>query len=195
MWEKIAEFENSIAEFYGAPYAVAVDCCTHAIELVLRLKQVESISVPRHTYLSIPMTAIKLGIPYTWRDEEWHDEYEIADNVFDSAVLWRRNSYRPNAYQCLSFQYRKHLSLGRGGAILVTDHNDYESLTRLAYDGRMPYKAWKDQTITTLGYHYYMTPETAMMGISRLPNAIDTMPKLWSWKDYPDISKYDVFKA
>ena len=29
----IEKFENEIANFYGAPYAVAVDCCTHAIAL------------------------------------------------------------------------------------------------------------------------------------------------------------------
>ena len=38
MWSKVIEFENRIADFYGSPYAVAIDCCTHALELVLRLK-------------------------------------------------------------------------------------------------------------------------------------------------------------
>ena len=33
------EFEKTIAEYYGAPYGVAVDCCTHGMELCLRLKQ------------------------------------------------------------------------------------------------------------------------------------------------------------
>ena len=35
-FEIIKKFENGIAEFYGAPYAVGVDSCTHAIELCLR---------------------------------------------------------------------------------------------------------------------------------------------------------------
>jgi len=63
----------------------------------------------------------------------------------------------------------------------------------MAYDGRMPYAPWKEQTITTIGYHYYMTPETAISGLERLPNAISSTPAQWSWKDYPDISLYDVF--
>jgi dTDP-4-amino-4,6-dideoxygalactose transaminase len=28
----VDKFEKLVANFYGAPYAVAVDCCTHAIE-------------------------------------------------------------------------------------------------------------------------------------------------------------------
>ena len=28
----VTDFENKIADFYGAPYAVSVDCCTHCIE-------------------------------------------------------------------------------------------------------------------------------------------------------------------
>ena len=33
----IEQLEHKIAEYFGAPYAVAVDCCTHGIELCLRL--------------------------------------------------------------------------------------------------------------------------------------------------------------
>ena len=42
-FNKIKEFENKIAEFYGAPYAVAVDCCTHGIELCLRYQKLSYI--------------------------------------------------------------------------------------------------------------------------------------------------------
>ena len=31
--EIVGKFEESVAEYFGAPYAVAVDCCTHAVEL------------------------------------------------------------------------------------------------------------------------------------------------------------------
>ena len=31
----VESFEKDIADFYGSPYAVATDCCTHAIELCL----------------------------------------------------------------------------------------------------------------------------------------------------------------
>lgn len=35
-----------------------------------------------------------------------------------------KNSYIPNTYMCLSFQFQKHLSLGRGGMILLDNKED-----------------------------------------------------------------------
>jgi len=35
-FEVVKEFENKVADFFGAPYGVAVDSCTHGIELALR---------------------------------------------------------------------------------------------------------------------------------------------------------------
>ena len=35
MFDIVTKFENQIAEFYGAPYAVATDSCTHGIEICL----------------------------------------------------------------------------------------------------------------------------------------------------------------
>ena len=42
-FQVIKEFENEIAEFFGAPHAVAVDCCTHGLELCLRHKKSKKI--------------------------------------------------------------------------------------------------------------------------------------------------------
>ena len=43
----VTKFENKIAEFFGSPYAVAVDCCTHGIELCLRHENFSYIEVPK----------------------------------------------------------------------------------------------------------------------------------------------------
>ena len=53
----VSEFENKIAEYYGAPYAVATDSCTHGIELCLRYENHTEITVPTRTYISIPKEA------------------------------------------------------------------------------------------------------------------------------------------
>ena len=67
---KVVEvFENKIAKFFGAPYAIAVDSCTHGIELCLRYDPVYSINVPKRTYLSIPFLAKKLNIKLNWVDQ------------------------------------------------------------------------------------------------------------------------------
>jgi len=95
---------------------------------------------------------------------------------------------------CLSFQYQKHLSVGRGGMILIDNYDSYNILKKMSYDGRIPGVPWREQDIDTMGYHYYMTPETAQHGLNRLDEAINTKPKQWSDKDYPDISKMKIFK-
>lgn len=78
---------------------------------------------------------------------------------------------------CISFQYRKHLSLGRGGIILTNSKKDAIILKKMSYDGRLPNVPWRDQNIETFGYHYYMTPETAKLGLEKLPKAMVENPK------------------
>ena len=94
---------------------------------------------------------------------------------------------------CISFQFRKHLNLGRGGVILLTNYSDYIELKKMTYDGRVPDIPWREQNIKSIGYHYYMTPETAEVGLSKLPEAIKRKPKKWSVSDWPDVSKMNVF--
>ena len=53
-------------------------------------------------------------------------------NIIDAAVYWKKNGYIENTYMCLSFQFKKHLSLGRGGAILLQNKNDYDILKKMS---------------------------------------------------------------
>jgi len=189
----VQDFEQELADFFGAPYCVATDCCTHALELCLRFLKPKHVVSPTHTYLSVPFTFEKLGLQWSWKSQQWHDYYYVSDNVIDAAVYWKKNGYIPGTFMCLSFQYRKHLKLGRGGCILVDNKPAYRALKKMSYDGRDLDLPWAEQNITEIGYHYYMTPETAQLGLSLLPNAIKTEPQKWSYKDYPDISKMKVF--
>lgn len=191
----IKEFENQIANYFGSPYAVSVDCCTHAVELSLRYTKAKSITVPKHTYISIPFLANKLGIELKWKDENWIDYYYLTDNVVDAAVLFKPNSYIPGTFMNLSFQYRKHLNLGRGGMILTDNKEAALELKKMSYDGRLPDILWREQNISTMGYHYYMTPETAQLGLDKLPSAIQTPPTQWTVNDWPDLTQQmDIFK-
>lgn len=194
-FDVVEEFENEIASFFGAPFAIAVDCCTHAIELCLRHQKIKNFTVPKRTYISVPFLAEKLNISFEWREEDWQDYYYLGGtNIIDAAVLWRKNSYIPNTFMCISFQYRKHLSLGRGGVILLDNQEDYNILKRMSYDGRLPNIPWREQDISVFGCHYYMTPETAQLGLEKLPSAIDTEPKQWKVTDWPDLTKMEIFK-
>jgi dTDP-4-amino-4,6-dideoxygalactose transaminase len=191
----VSEFENKIAEYYGSPYAVATDSCTHGIELCLRYENHTEITAPTRTYISIPNLAKKLNIKLLWDDREWKDYYYLGDtNIIDAAVLWKRDSYIPGTYMCLSFQFQKHLSLGRGGMILLDNKDSVDRLKKMSYDGRIPGVPWREQNIDTIGYHYYMTPETAQLGLDKLPKAIAKTPRQWEWTDWPDLRNMKVFK-
>jgi hypothetical protein len=190
----VVEFEKKIAEFFGSPFAVAVDSCTHGIELCLRYNNVKSINVPKQTYISIPFLAKKLNLGLEWRTQNWKDFYYISYSVIDAAVLWRPNSYIPKTFMSISFQYQKHLSLGRGGMILTDNQEASIKLKKMSYDGRLPNIPWKEQNIDMVGYHYYMTPEIAEEGLVKLPTAILNKPKEWTINDWPDLTKMEIFK-
>ena len=197
MFEVVSKFEKEIAKFFGSPYAVAVDCCTHGIELCLRYQKVEKIIVPKRTYLSVPMLAEKLNIDLEWKDENWKDYYYLGDtNIIDAAVLWKRNSYIPETFMCISFQFRKHLKLGRGGIILTDNEESARILKMMSYDGRdnSSNKPWVEQDIQIKGFHYYMTPEVAQRGLDKLPEAISSSPRQWVITDWPDLTKMSCFK-
>jgi dTDP-4-amino-4,6-dideoxygalactose transaminase len=140
------------------------------------------------------MTFEKLGLKWSFNNENWTNYYFIGNtNIIDAAVLWQRHSYVSGSLMCLSFQYKKHLNLGRGGMILTDRDNEYVKLKKMSYDGRVPDVPWAEQNIDMLGYHYYMTPETAQQGIEKFHRIKDVTPKIWSHANYPDISQMKVF--
>jgi dTDP-4-amino-4,6-dideoxygalactose transaminase len=196
-FDTVTKFENRIAEFFGSKYAIAVDSCTHGIELALRYQNEKKISVPKRTYLSVPFLAEKLNIEREWRDDDWEDYYWLNysdKKIIDAAVLWKKNSYIDNTFMCVSFQYQKHLSLGRGGVILLDNENDAHILKKMSYDGRLPNIPWRDQDIDCVGYHYYMTPEIAQLGLDKIDDAIKNKPKKWKVSDWPDLTEMKIFK-
>lgn len=192
MLRKVREFERAIADHFGAPYAVATDSCTHALELSLRHTKAEFAQCPDSTYISVPFTLKKLGIKFNFVHKEWENYYYLTDKVVDAATSWKPYSYVLGTYMCLSFQYQKPLNLGRGGAILCGFEEDYETLKKMAYDGRSDDKPWAEQDIDTIGYHYYMTPETAMLGLEKISTVENN--KIWTWRDYPYLPDMSVFK-
>jgi dTDP-4-amino-4,6-dideoxygalactose transaminase len=194
-FDVVTEFENKVANFFGSPYAIAVDCCTHGLELCLRYEKCDDIEIPCRTYISVPFLAEKLKLKWKWKEEEWKDFYYLGNtNIIDAAVLWKKNSYIPNTYMCLSFQFQKHLSLGRGGMILLDNKDSYDVLKKMSYDGRIHGVPWREQNISVVGYHYYMTPEIAQLGLDKFENSIQTQPRQWVITDWPNLRNMEVFK-
>ena len=51
----VREFETELGKYTGAPYVVCVDSCTNAIFLSCYRLNVKSVTIPKKTYLSVPM--------------------------------------------------------------------------------------------------------------------------------------------
>jgi PAS domain-containing protein len=138
--------------------------------------------------------SVKLYSFIEQKTEKWQDYYTITNtNIIDAAVYWKKNGYIRNTLMCLSFQYKKHLSLGRGGMILTDNKETAMQLKKMSYDGRLPNIPWAEQNVDMMGYHYYMTPENADIGIDKFKTASITEPKQWSYLNYPDLSMMKVF--
>lgn len=188
-FDAILEFEQALAAYTGAPYAVMTDCCTHAIELCLRYKRVKQTKFTAYTYLSIPMTMHKLGIEYELVPEKWTGEYRFyGTDIWDSARKLEDGMYRPGQMQCLSFGHNKPLQIGHGGAILLDDKEAYGILLQQRYDGRqLGVAPWQSQRTFMVGYHYRPTIEDARIGLEKL-NLVNEQPKYHEYPDLRDIA-------
>ena len=194
-------FEQHLCEFTGAPYAVVTDRCTNAIILSLEYNQnkKQALYVPNQCYLSVPMMMINYGYNVKFREDDWEGRYQIGNtNIWDCAVGFEKDIYIPGMVQCLSFQQKKRLSIGKGGAILLDDKTMYEKLKRTVRDGRaMGVSTEQEMAISLdtiiIGYHMNMTPDEAARGILLL-NQLSPTYKNGSYLDYPDISVLQCFK-
>jgi dTDP-4-amino-4,6-dideoxygalactose transaminase len=198
-FELVHEFEQQIAEYTGAPYAVATDCCTHALYLSLcyyaKENCVQSVVLPKNTYVSVAMQARHLGLDIEFDDVAWSGAYTIGNTcVVDSAARLRRDCYQAGMYQCLSFQFKKILSTIRGGMILTDDKDFYNWAQRATHDGRDMRIPYEQDTITFAGWHYFMTPESAMLGLAGLQVLPDYNDDCAGSYTYPDISYVADFK-
>ena len=194
MTESIRTFEKKLAEFTGAPYVVATDCCTHAIELCFRLLEIKTCGFSAHTYISVPMTMKLLDVDYELSITPWKYEYQfLGTPVWDSARCLKPNMYREKQYQCLSFGHSKPLDNVRGGAILLDDKEHYEQLKMMSYDGRDPsYNNWTDQKVYRQGFHYMMRYEECESAAVLLDNYISANKFEHTYKPYPDISEVNI---
>lgn len=187
---KLFEFEQDLAKYTGAPYAVVTDSCTHALELCFRYKHIRYCQFPAHTYLSIPQLLSQLGIKYKLTDDRWVGEYHFYNtDIWDSARRLEPGMYRAGSMQCLSFGNGKPMQLGRAGAILLDDVRAYQTLSQMRSDGRdLHISPWQDQKQFIQGYHYCPTLETCELGIQKLPT-ISEWPK---YHEYPDLRKITI---
>jgi dTDP-4-amino-4,6-dideoxygalactose transaminase len=189
----VHEFERVIAEYSDAPYSIATDCCSHAIFLsAIYYKKLHgscTVKVPKNTYVSAPSQLIHAGFDVEFSDIQWSGVYPIEPtNIIDGAPRFTKDMYIKGTYHCLSFQFKKILSTGRGGMILTDDKDFYDWAQRAVHDGRDMSVPYEEDTISVLGYHMFMTPEAATLGLENFKKTKSVNKDVADSNTYPDIS-------
>jgi hypothetical protein len=230
-FEIVSEFEAAIGEYAGAPSVVAVSSCTMALRLCLDWREGKwftypygenvTVTIPKRTYLSVPMQIKKAGFNISFRDEEWIGCYQLnpfpiwdsarwfTSGMFDSLATLH---YHDKIFVCASFYSGKPLSLKRpaipllperettwdieqGGAILHNAGPEADHFFRaMRHDGRIEGQLPSNESVRLLGHHCYMNPASARLGLHllrRLPKHNAPLPADPNW---PDLSTFKVFK-
>ena len=188
-------FEEEVAEYTSAPYAVAVDSCTNALFLCCKYYQATEVIIPKKTYLSVPMSIIHSGAEVVFEDREWEGIYQLKPYpIYDSAKRLTSRMYIAGTAMCLSFHVKKQLAIGKGGMILTDDLKMVEWLKKARYEGRSEVN-YKDDNITSLGWNMYLTPQQASHGLALMQNYPEDVDDLEENEGYQDLTKFDVFKG
>jgi len=194
----VKNFEEEIANYTNAPYAISVDNCTNAIFLVCKYLNVGEITIPSKTYLSVPQSIIHAGgevvFDATEETNNWKGIYQLKPYpIYDSAKRFTSNMYIPNTFMCLSFHIKKHLKIGKGGMILTDNEDAFNWFKKARYEGRSE-KLYHEDDIEMLGWNMYMTPQQASHGLALMQNMPIHNYDLDEHNGYRDLTKFTIFK-
>jgi len=187
-------FEEELCKYTGASYAVVVNSCTNALLLACAYNKVEEVTIPKHTYVGVPLSIIHSGGRVKFENWAWSGRYQLKPYpIWDSAKLFTSGMYMPGQFICVSFHWSKTLQIGQGGAILHDNQDADQWLRKARFDGRSENVLPKDDKEIILGYHCYMSPRDSAEGLTRLsflPKKNSAVPK----DEYPDLSNLPIFK-
>ena len=202
------DFEQMLAQYTGAKYAVTLDNMSNALFLALYYeknvtKSITSkyITIPNRTYPSVPCEIIHAGLKVKWKMVEGKTitgAYELGgSNVWDSALTFTADMYKPGTHMCISFTGPyKHFKLSKGGAILTDSLEAYHWFKRARYSGRREC-SYHDDNLDMLGWNFYMMPELAARGVL-LMNQFYNMDGTKKHQEdltlpYPDLSQFKIY--
>ena len=190
----VKDFETALCDYTGSRFAVTTTSCTMALLLSCEWCKVGTVGIPNLTYVSVPQSIIRAGGEVRFRAEEWSGAYQLQPYpIWDYARRFTSGMYIRGQFQCVSFHWGKILGLGQGGAILHDSPQADEWLRKSRFDGRTEGLAPKEDNITAIGHHAYMSPETAAQGLVRLsllPEHNKDLPN----SDYPNLSEMELFR-
>jgi len=185
-------FEEEVAEYTGAPFAVALDNCTDALFLCCLYLKVTEVTIPKKTYLSVPQSIISAGGNLKFEDIDWRGIYQLKPYpIYDAARRFTSGMYIPSSFMCLSFHPKKILKMRKGGMILTDNEEAYLWFKKMRHEGRdeIPYI---HDNIKMVGWNMYMTPPDAADGLW-LMSAMNKHNED-GFENYPDLTNNDLFK-
>tara|TARA_R110000824_G_scaffold197409_15_gene380885 strand:- start:497 stop:1177 length:681 start_codon:yes stop_codon:yes gene_type:complete len=199
-WDAVSLFEEKVAEYAGSKYAVAIDNCTDALFLCLKYlkcdEKDQTITVPKKTYVSVPMTIHNAGCKFDFEDLEWQGIYQLKPYpIYDSALRFTKGMYVQDSFQCLSFHRKKVLKLTKGGMILTNDLAAAEWFKTVRAKGRHPHKdtLYTNEVFTEMGWNMYMPPEYAARGLLIFNQLPEENKDAGGSNLYHDLAKQPVF--
>ena len=190
----VKQFEDEVANYTGAKYAVSVDNCTNALFLCLKYVEAKEVIIPKRTYLSVPMSIINAGAEPVFEDRDWLGIYQLKPfEIYDAAKRFTSGMYIPETFMCLSFHIKKHLKIGKGGMILTDNSEAVEWFKKARYEGRSE-KMDHEDDIDSIGWNMYMTPQQASHGLSLMQNMPEFNKDLGENNGYRDLTEFTIFK-
>ncbi len=194
-YKVVQMFEEEVANYTGALYAVAIDNCTDALFLCCLYKQVKEVTIPNNTYLSVPQSIVQAGGSIVLDDGmEWSGIYKLCPyEIYDAAKRFTSEMYLPGSLMCLSFHDKKILKIGKGGMILTDSEEAALWFKSTRYEGRGEI-AYSQDDIVRMGYNMYMTPEQAARGLTLMRNIPLHNDDQVEEGGYKKLSDYSVFK-
>lgn len=203
VYEVTKQFEDELARYTGARFAVTVDNQSNALFLALMYEDIkgQEITIPARTYPSVPCEIIHAGGKVNFEPVKGNTikgAYQLKPTrVWDSALRFTTDMYIPNTHMCISFTGPyKHFKLSKGGAILTDDRDAYFWFKRARYSGRREC-SYHEDNLDMLGWNFYMMPELAARGLLLMNQFYDMQANPKHNEDlelpYPDLSKFDVY--
>ena len=191
-------FEEELATFTGAPYAISVDSCTNAIFLCCTYLKVKEVTIPSKTYLSVPQSIIHAGgeviFDKTEKANSWSGIYQLNPYpIYDAAKRLKKEMYIDGTFMTLSFHIKKNLGISKGGMILTDNEKAAQWFKKARYEGRSE-KNYKEDDITFLGWNMYMTPQQAAHGLALLQNYSSQASDQDELNGYRDLTEFSIFK-
>ena len=208
IYEVTELFEQQLADYTGAKYAVTVDNMSNGLFLALYYEnhvknsiKNKTVTCPSRTYPSVPCEIIHAGLKIQWKPvngETLTGAYQLeGSNVWDAALSFTADMFVPGSHMCVSFTGPyKHFKLSKGGAILTDDEEAYRWFKRARYSGRNEC-SYHDDEFDMLGWNFYMMPELAARGVLLMGQFYNQDGTKKHQEDltlpYPDLSKFKIY--